>query len=730
MELHWDGTDWANGGLPDGQKYPLYNLHGLAALPKSSVIICEGEKCCDKLISFGWLATTSGSSNTAGRADWSPLSGRTVVIWPDKDKPGMKYAQAVIGKLGLLKPKPSIWQVDPYGNKRLARLDEGEDVVDFADHLPKDANVRNAILDVIDNKDKSLKQIELEDSIWADDGMDDEKPDQANAIQADVVVASPAPKDKTDAPKYAATSRVLDALKNVKANSNGWIASCPGPTHKRGDKRPSLSIAEGDKGVLLNCHAGCDTAFILKAIGMTIEELFWEPKSSPGYSATTSVSLSQHIDLNDLPEEELDRPRHTVPDAPDDDYLLHMYDGTVWEHYVRETRAVAPVKPILPITGALALQSALLTPCCTINGKKSNCYAMLIAPSSMGKGVVGRGLMKALRRMDRYGHHGISSINVASNKSLLASLGQNPWGLLNIAEFEKFMQAGHWLADSIPVLNDAYDGDEVSLSSMGTGSFKIYNAAPSMFASIQNAAFLRVGATTFLTNGFLSRTVLSLDDTAYPELVKVGKLNAIEDLNETVLAAQFKAAYYGWLPQPLKPADQQTQEVEENGKTKVRNTGVWEHPLTTLDLTTEPYSNPWETYLIPSETRSTMIRLLKHYLPKCALPFAMKERDFARTHVISADAQRRAEPLILTWYHNLLTTLHMLPESERESLALKIRDLIRKRPGISTRDIQNGIRFGTIKEFKNAMDVLAAKWASAVITVNKNKTKTTRWYLK
>jgi len=44
-----------------------------------------------------------------------------------------------------------------------------------------------------------------------------------------------------------------------------WLAPCPLPTHGkgRGDRNPSLSIADGDRGLMLNCFAGCDRLDIL-----------------------------------------------------------------------------------------------------------------------------------------------------------------------------------------------------------------------------------------------------------------------------------------------------------------------------------------------------------------------------------------------------------------------------------------------------------------------------------
>ncbi|MBL4838241.1 MAG: DUF3987 domain-containing protein [Kordiimonadaceae bacterium] len=74
----------------------LYNLEALRDDRSRPVILVEGEKCADALSSLGFLATTSmGGSNAARFTDWSPLVGRTVIIWPDNDTPGLKYAHAV-----------------------------------------------------------------------------------------------------------------------------------------------------------------------------------------------------------------------------------------------------------------------------------------------------------------------------------------------------------------------------------------------------------------------------------------------------------------------------------------------------------------------------------------------------------------------------------------------------------------------------------------------------------
>ncbi len=48
----------------------------------------------------------------------------------------------------------------------------------------------------------------------------------------------------------------------------GYLCHCPVKTHgkRRGDKRPSLSVNDGDKGVILHCFAGCHPRDVFAAI--------------------------------------------------------------------------------------------------------------------------------------------------------------------------------------------------------------------------------------------------------------------------------------------------------------------------------------------------------------------------------------------------------------------------------------------------------------------------------
>ncbi|WP_276981779.1 DUF3987 domain-containing protein [Ferrimicrobium acidiphilum] len=71
----------------------------------------------------------------------------------------------------------------------------------------------------------------------------------------------------------SALQKVLGALSDhgstIKPNRGQYLAQCPA----HDDHNPSLSAAQGDKGVLLHCFAGCQTDAILDALGLTPADL-------------------------------------------------------------------------------------------------------------------------------------------------------------------------------------------------------------------------------------------------------------------------------------------------------------------------------------------------------------------------------------------------------------------------------------------------------------------------
>lgn len=72
---------------------PLCGLFDLTQKPDAPALIFEGEKCRaagDASLPMYAAITWPGGSNGVARADWSPLAGRDIVLWPDADNAGRK----------------------------------------------------------------------------------------------------------------------------------------------------------------------------------------------------------------------------------------------------------------------------------------------------------------------------------------------------------------------------------------------------------------------------------------------------------------------------------------------------------------------------------------------------------------------------------------------------------------------------------------------------------------
>lgn len=100
----WNGTAFEakEPPAPDAGK-PLYGLERLATHQEAVAIICEGENCVDSLYktltnkdAVDVVALTSGGASSAQAANWAHLAERRVVIFPDNDKAGLKYAADVV----------------------------------------------------------------------------------------------------------------------------------------------------------------------------------------------------------------------------------------------------------------------------------------------------------------------------------------------------------------------------------------------------------------------------------------------------------------------------------------------------------------------------------------------------------------------------------------------------------------------------------------------------------
>lgn len=129
----------AAGEMKAPDPRPLYRLPNIRVA--NTVIFVEGEKCADALESAGYEATAAmgGANAIIEKTDWTPLAGKTVMLWPDNDEPGLAFMRAVAPVLETIgcavqfvtppKDKPHKWDAAD-------AIEAGEEITDY---LPKAA---------------------------------------------------------------------------------------------------------------------------------------------------------------------------------------------------------------------------------------------------------------------------------------------------------------------------------------------------------------------------------------------------------------------------------------------------------------------------------------------------------------------------------------------------------------------------------------------------------------
>ena len=98
-----------------------------------------------------------------------------------------------------------------------------------------------------------------------------------------------------------------ERLAPVRKSGINWNTNCPA----HDDKNPSLSISEGRNGnVVIFCHSGCPIESVVKALGLTMTDLFAEDKPNLSVVASSPMKLVDtyhYTDMNHKPLYEVRR---------------------------------------------------------------------------------------------------------------------------------------------------------------------------------------------------------------------------------------------------------------------------------------------------------------------------------------------------------------------------------------------------------------------------------------
>lgn len=95
---------------------PLYRLDDLAQRSAAPVLVVEGEKTADaagRLFPHCVVMTWPGGAKAVGKANWKPLAGRRVVIWPDADEAGLAAAEEIARALSPIAESVQVVSVPP-----------------------------------------------------------------------------------------------------------------------------------------------------------------------------------------------------------------------------------------------------------------------------------------------------------------------------------------------------------------------------------------------------------------------------------------------------------------------------------------------------------------------------------------------------------------------------------------------------------------------------------------
>lgn len=99
----WSGKNWEWKGFPNPR--PLFGLNELKKRPDATVLIVEGEKTAVAgalLFPEFVVITWPGGSKAVSKADWTPLRGRRVIVWPDADDAGREAVKELADVLGQI----------------------------------------------------------------------------------------------------------------------------------------------------------------------------------------------------------------------------------------------------------------------------------------------------------------------------------------------------------------------------------------------------------------------------------------------------------------------------------------------------------------------------------------------------------------------------------------------------------------------------------------------------
>lgn len=156
-----------------------------------------------------------------------------------------------------------------------------------------------------------------------------------------------------------AVQRLLDRLRNVRTQGEGWEACCPA----HDDGRQSLSVGVGEGGrALVHCHAGCPAEAVLDALGLVPADLFPDHDRAGGtrqggrrvvatYDYTDEAGCLLYQCVRFDPKDFRQRRPLRLPPRSDQDWAWNLGGVRRVLYRLPELLAADPAQPVFVVEG-------------------------------------------------------------------------------------------------------------------------------------------------------------------------------------------------------------------------------------------------------------------------------------------------------------------------------------------------------------------------------------------
>lgn len=113
------------------------------------------------------------------------------------------------------------------------------------------------------------------------------------------------------------SQELVDIVGALGGTWSGYTAMCRCPAHS--DSNPSLSIRQGDRGILVTCFAGCSREDVLRELRQVRPRQHFSPPqpANPARQANVQHIWDQAIDVSGTLAERYLTSRHLLPQPPD-----------------------------------------------------------------------------------------------------------------------------------------------------------------------------------------------------------------------------------------------------------------------------------------------------------------------------------------------------------------------------------------------------------------------------